>query len=84
VSINRLNKPIKKEEDLYYILSMVEAIPEINIASYLADPTSVNEVIQNIYDAASNWSFFILSGTYVSPKQQSALVESANSFSACQ
>ncbi|UKZ78738.1 hypothetical protein TrVFT333_006484 [Trichoderma virens FT-333] len=59
---------------------MVEAIPEVNIAPYLVDPTSANEVIQNIYDAASNWGFFILSGTHVSPNQQNALVKSAKQF----
>jgi isopenicillin N synthase-like dioxygenase len=59
---------------------MVEAIPEVNIAPYLADPTSANTVIQNIYDAASNWGFFILSGTHVSPNQQNALVKSAKQF----
>lgn len=59
---------------------MVEEIPKVNIAPYLADPTSANEVIQSIYDAASNWGFFILSGTHVLPSQQNALVKSAKQF----
>lgn len=61
---------------------MSRSIPEINLAPYLADATSLEgqETIQAVYDAVSSWGFFVLTNTPVAQSQQTALLNSAKQF----
>lgn len=60
----------------------MEVVPVIDMAAYLADPDSEASrgVISDIFEAASTWGFFVLTGTSISNDQQLALMKSAQAF----
>nr|XP_036584562.1 2og-fe oxygenase [Colletotrichum truncatum]KAF6794080.1 2og-fe oxygenase [Colletotrichum truncatum] len=60
----------------------MEAVPVIDMAPYLSDPDAKNSktVVREIYEAASTWGFFLLTGTSLSNDQQLALMRSTKSF----
>ncbi|KAI1433263.1 hypothetical protein GGR50DRAFT_696264 [Xylaria sp. CBS 124048] len=61
---------------------MTQIFPVIDLAPYYADPRhpDAQHVIQAMHAAASEWGFFLATGTQVSPQTQSSLVSASRAF----
>lgn len=62
---------------------MVDQVPVVDLASYYtAEPGSpeARRIAQLLHEAASEWGFFLVTGTSVTPQTQSSLVSVSRSF----
>lgn len=60
----------------------MEQIPVISLGPYLANPDSLEaqNLVEQIYNAARTWGFFVLKDTSVSPAVQSGLLDQSKAF----